>query len=474
MALSIEEKVLIEDLTKQLSNYRLINQNKDIYYESKNTLKNLKIALPKALSGLRTSVAWANICVEALNERINFNGVTAPEGVDVDSIIKANNLDLEADLAHRDALIYGTSYALAGYGDVSVGEPEILITIESPNSTIGVHNPRTRRLDALLKVTYDREGRYEYGSLILANETIYFQYSDYSSSTGGLVDYLKELPDSRDVHNIGFIPAVRFINKRRASDLTGKSEITRSIIDFTDKAVRTFTNAEVASEFYAAPQKYLLNIDLSQFKDKDDQAIDSWDAYMGKMLLSGPAKAGAGQPLVGQFQANSPEPYMKLIEAYTREIVKETGIPSGTLGLTNGNPASAEAIIKEEVRLIKRAEDRAKTFGAAWTELLRYALILRDGSLPEGAEFMRAEFMDPATPTKSADADAAFKLVSKDILLPDSEVTYNRLNFTEAEKVQIRAEKKAKAQEEALGNIRLAAAAARVNDERLQAASETK
>lgn len=421
---------LINKLLEDLENYRISNDKKERYYEGKNRLQNLGIAIPDKLVGMKTAVGWAGTAVDVLNERINLDGFSADEKLRVSEIFNANNLDLEASLGHLDSLVYGISYIVVGAGNKELGEPNPLITIESPNSMVGLYNTRTRRLDAALKVLYSK-GEVSYGTLYLANETISFSIKNSMF-----------IEEERDVHNLGRVPVIRLINRPRSSDLHGRSEISRTIISLTDAGVRTFMGAEIAREFYSAPQRYLVGGNKQDFMDADGNPIDAWTAYMGKLLITGVNEEG-NNPTVGQFAANSPTPYIDLINSYIQQISSETGIPASFLGYTTANPASADAINASQSRLIKKAEDRAQAFGKAWVEVIKLALLIRDGSIPEEANSIRPIWRSAATPTKAADADAAVKLVSAGILLPDSEVTYTRLGLTEVEKETLRKEKKA-------------------------------
>lgn len=431
---------LIEKLLKDLDSYRISNGKKERYYEGKNRLNNLGIAIPDKLTGMKTAIGWAGTAVDVLNERINLDGFSAPEELKVSDIFNANNLDLEASLGHLDSLVYGISYIVVGTGNNELGEPNPLITIESPNSMVGLYNTRTRGLDAALKVLYSK-GEPVYGTLYKKNETVSFA-----------IEKGVYYEDERDIHNLGKVPVVRLINRPRSSDLQGRSEISQTIMSLTDAGVRTFMGAEIAREFYSAPQRYLVGGNKQDFLDADGNPIDAWTAYMGKMLITGVNEEG-NNPTVGQFAANSPAPYIELINSYIQQISSETGIPASFLGYTTANPASADAINASQSRLIKKAEDRAQAFGKAWVEVIKLALLVRDGNISEEANSIRPIWRSAATPTKAADADAAVKLVQAGILLADSEVTYTRLGLTEVEKETLRKEKKAAATSGLVANL---------------------
>ncbi|MBQ1164456.1 phage capsid protein, partial [Streptomyces sp. A73] len=71
----------------------------------------------------------------------------------------------------------------------------------------------------------------------------------------------------RDVHNLGVVPVIRMANRQRTADRVGKSEISPEVMSITDAACRRLMGMEVASEFYGAPQRYILGASESAFQD---------------------------------------------------------------------------------------------------------------------------------------------------------------------------------------------------------------
>src|SRR6185437_12500510 len=127
-------------------------------------------------------------------------------------------------------------------------------------------------------------------------------------------------------------------------------------------------------------------------------------------------------------------------------------------------PASADAIRAGEARLVKRAERRQASFGRAWREVGRLALLIRDGAIPEDYDTrVSVQWQDAATPTRAASADEAAKLVGSGILPADSEVTYNRIGLSLAEQAKVAVDRK-RAQALQLAASLGAAAGSAVND----------
>jgi len=428
MSLSIEESNLIEALSTKLMNHQFQNSVRECYYEGKQRLKDLRISVPPSLRLLNSVVGWAGTAVDVLEERLDFEGWIGGANLGLDEVYRANELDLESSQGHKDALIYGSGFVFVGKG--MEGEPDPLITIESPKRATAIYDMRTRRPIAALLANFDEKGRVDSGSLYLPDTTIYF---------GATRDGWAEI--SRDDHNLGRVPCAPLINNPRSGDPWGRSEITRAVMSVTDSAMRTLVGAEVAREFYSAPQRYILGASEDAFVDADGNPTEGWSVIQGRVLGIGYNDDDGVMPQVGQFQANSPAPYFEQLRAYAQILAAETAIPTSYLGLQTDNPASADAIRALENRLVKKAERRQKQFGRTWTEVAKLSLLIRDGAIPEQVNAVRPIWRDASTPTVAASTDAAVKLIQAGVLLPDSEVTYNRLNFSDSEKAQLERDK---------------------------------
>jgi hypothetical protein len=117
-------------------------------------------------------------------------------------------------------------------------------------------------------------------------------------------------------------------------------------------------------------------------------------------------------------------------------VAAESGMSATYLGIIQDNPASADAIRAADVRLEKRAERRQRIFGASEGRLMRKALWVRDGKDPGVTP--QPIWRDAGTPTRSAQAQDAVALVMAGILPADSDVTYERIGLSEADRERIR------------------------------------
>lgn len=451
MSLSAEELDLIKGLVKRIANHQRSNDVKENYYEGKQRLKDLNISVPPSLKLVNSVVGWAGTAVDVLEERLDFEGYIGAENLGLNEIYRANELDLESSLGHKDALIYGTGFVFVGKG--RDGEPDPLITIESPKKATALYDLRTRRISAAILVNSDDVGEVTQGSLYLPNETIYFERQNTIFFESG-----------RDVHNLGRVPVAPLINNPRSGDPYGRSEITRAVRSYTDSAMRTLLGAEVAREFYSSPQRYILGADESIFLDSDGNPMNPWSVIQGRVLGVPYNEDENVMPQVGQFSANSPAPYFEQIRAYAQLIAAETAIPASYLGFQTDNPSSADAIRQMEARLVKRAERRQRQFGRTWSEVAKLALLVRDGSIPAEAVDLRPIWRDASTPTRAAAADEAVKLIQAGVLTPDSDITYNRIGLTESDKQVLKAEKASMQAQTLVANLAQAAQAATASD----------
>lgn len=446
MSLSIEERDLIEKLRNKLSGHRSKNEELERYYEGKNRLKDFRISIPPQLTTVESVVGWAGTAVQVLEERLDFEGYIAPDTLGLNEIYRANDLDVESSFGHIDSLVYGTGFVVVGSG--SNDEPNPLITIESPKRMTAIHNLRLRRETAAFSMDHDDNGNPTDGTLYLPNVTIRVFFN------GG-----QWIELDRDEHNMGRLPVVALANNPRSSDPHGRSEITRAVRSYTDAAMRTLLGAEVAREFYSAPQRYILGADESLFQDQDGNNLNPWEVYQGR-VLGVPTNEDGQMPVVGQFAANSTSPYFEQIRAYAQMLAAETAIPASYLGFQTDNPSSADAIRQMEARLVKRAERRQKQFGRAWTEVAKLALLVRDGEIPAEAADIRPQWRDASTPTRAAAADEAVKLIGAGVLLADSEVTYNRIGLSDTDKQVLVSEKASSRARDLVSNLAQAASTA--------------
>lgn len=455
MALSSSETANIEGLFRQLRNHDWKNKEKQELYEGKNKVKALGIAIDPKLVNIQISLGWASTVVDVFEERLDFQGYLDKSGTTgIQEIVRANELDLESSLAHRDALIYGMSFIAVGAGNQEAGEASPLITVESPKKFTAEYDLRTRRIKSALSVNRNSKGMPTTAALYLENETIYIEYIN---------NQWKEI--YRDVHNLNRVPVARLINNPRTGELNGSSEITPAVKDIIHSGQRTLQHMTITSEFFSAPKYALLGAAKSALEDSDGNPINALKAITGAVWdIPVNDDDELEKPIIPQLiqmEANSPSPYIDQIKLYAQLLSQATGVPTNYLGFPTINPPSADALKAMEIRLIKVAERKQASLARGWMEVAKLALLVRDGQVPDDFnENISVQWGDPSQITKSAAADATLKLIQAGVLLADSEVTYKGIGLSDTDKEILKTEKKALDTKLLLNNLATAANAA--------------
>lgn len=431
LALSDDESNLLDALRTDLMACRWPMELRDCYYNGEQLIRDLGISIPPQLKGLHTVIGWPQIGVDALEQRLDIEAwryADVPdESGELADLAEANDLIAESQLAHLDSFIYRRSYVAVGSPDEE-GDPPV-ITVESPMDMTLFFDARRRAVTSALRLY--REEDQQAAVLYLPDQTINL----VESMDGGW-----EVVD-RDIHNLGVVTVVRIANRQRVADRSGRSEITPAVMSITDAACRTLLGMEVAREFYGAPQRYILGASESAFQDAEGNPKSAWETYIGRVLALERDEDGE-IPQVGTFAAYDPSAYTKIVDLYARIMATQLGLPPHYLGYTTDNPASADAIRSTEAQLVKRAERKQTVLSAVWAQVLRLALLVANGEVPDRAKRIETVWRNAATPTIASQTDAAVKLVQAGILPPDSDVTLEMVGLTESQRQRVNSDRR--------------------------------
>ncbi|WP_346536957.1 phage portal protein [Micromonospora sp. DPT] len=418
MALSDDEKDTLARLEMQLLRAQRPLRALNAYYEGEQRVEQLGLAVPPELRQFLTIVNWPGTYVDAIEERLDVEGFRLPNATEADEdlwrVWQENDLDEESQLGHLDALALKRAFIVVGSGDDTPDAPDAdgeagdrdpatpLVTVESATEVTVELSPRTRRVAAGAKVYTDRA---DDGS-VARKATLYQPdvtvWVERQNARWVEVD--------RDEHKLGVVPVVPLVNRPRLAKRDGRSQLDR-VISLTDAAARALTNAQLATEIMAIPQRYVLGASKGDFIDKDGKALAAWEAYFGAIWALSNKEAK-----VGQFSAADLSNFKTIVDHYASLVAGVTGLPMRYLGQSTTNPPSAEGIRADESRLIKTCERFHRTAGGAWERTMRLVRRFLDGDWnPELAQ-LETLWRDPATPTRAQQADAAVKLVQAGIL----------------------------------------------------------
>jgi hypothetical protein len=383
----------------------------DAYYEGTQRIEQIGLAVPPELERFLVIVNWPRIAVDSVEERLDVEGFRLPDVGEADddlwAVWQANGLDEESQLAHQDALALRRSYVCIGAGDAG---PDVeddsrdrsvpLVTVESPFEMIHEIDPRTRLPRAVAKVY--RDGQDKLGTLYLPDVTIWLEWGTGPLRGWGEVD--------RDEHGLGVVPVVPLVNRARTAQRYGVSEMS-DVILLADAAARALTDAQVATEVMAIPQRWAAGMKKDDFIDTDGKALTTWEAYFGAVWSSQDAQAK-----FGQFSAADLSNFKTIVDHYATLVAGVTGLPMRYLGSNTANPPSADAIRADEARLVKRAERRQRAWGGSWERVMRIVKRIQDGEWNPELARMETLWRDASTPTQAQTADAVQKKFSVGLL----------------------------------------------------------
>jgi hypothetical protein len=177
------------------------------------------------------------------------------------------------------------------------------------------------------------------------------------------------------------------------------------VISVTDAAARNITNAQVAQETHAVPQRGVLGASKGDFVDQNGKQLTVWEAYFGAVwALANP------NAKTFQFDASDMSNFERMMDLYARLASGVSGLPPNYFGLAADDAASADAIRSRESRLVKIAERDQVALGNGDEETLRIASRLATGDWNPALVELETLWYDAGTPTVAQRADAVVKM----------------------------------------------------------------
>lgn len=328
------------------------------YYEMKYLPHDPSPLIPGPLKAMYKSVlGWCGKAVDSMADRLVFDGFDPDNDLfNMNEIFDLNNRDILFDNAVLGALISSCDFIYISADEE--GFPRLQV-IDGYNAT-GIMDPIT----FMLTEGYAVLERDEYDNPVVE---AYFTAGNTDVITHGNRNVLTESFPNKAPYAL----LVPIIYRPDAKRIFGHSRISRACMDIMDKARNTITRAEVAAEFYAFPQKYVVG--LSQ----EAEPLDSWKATVSSMLQF--TKDEDGQhPILGQFNTASMTPHHEQLKMYASAFAGETGLTLDDLGFATDNPSSADAIKAGHENLRLAARKAQRTFGTGFLNTGYLAACVRD------------------------------------------------------------------------------------------------
>ncbi len=443
--LSSGEQRLYRTLLRRLIAKRKRNRLRRAYMDGRNELHDIGYALPPIAADIDIVVGWPAKAVEGLANRVVMDGLQSESGDDltdrVQSILDVNDLMAVADSVHTDALVHSCSFVAVLAGNMSLGEPDVIIQEFTADVATGIWDKRRHRLESAL--LFDMSDDYRH--INCAYLMYYGKFITIEQDNTGW-----HVADDRD-DDADRIPCELFAYKPDERRPFGRSRIDRTVMSLTDSAVRTFLRSEMQAELYSVPPRYILGASEEMFADGDGNPIPRWRLMLDQMLILPRDSASGEVPQVGQFTQYSFEPHSAQLRQTATMFASATSLPPDAMGVLTDNPSSAEAIDKASKELCLLSEKCHRWFGNPWRHIIaRAQQAAGDGDV----QAVRPQWRNPSTPSRAAAADAAVKLVQADILPADSEVTYDMLDLSDEQRRILRMEQQRKRSEQRIDELR--------------------
>lgn len=391
----------------------------DKYYEGQNRLSQLQLAIPTELEQFVVFVNWCRKSVDAVENRLDVLGFRMPDASTKDEFLSDvwsyNNMWTDITQGFLDMLGLSASYIAVGTNEE---DPEFpLVTVENPYEISTIENTRTKKVESAFRSYNTVNGMDQSATLYLPNETYWLELDGYGNWYVG--DY--------DDHNIGMVPIVPMINRPRTHRLPGwripgMSQM-HDVIPIVDAAARALTNAQIAQEVMATPQRGVLGATKGDFIDQAGNAIPAWEAYFGAVWAISNSEAKTFQ-----FDAADMKNFETIVNLYARQASGVTGLPPNYFGLVADDAASDSAIRSRETQLVKYAERTQDNAGNDIRKVAQLVDRFKTGEWNPDMRKLEVVWRDAGTPTKGQSTDAAVKLHEGGIL--DVESTWEELGYS--------------------------------------------
>lgn len=410
------------------------NQLRDRYYLSHVKTKDLGVAIAPEMRGkIKTRIDWPAKAVDYLAARSQFDGFTTSDSMrtqELMQIAQANHLKL----LYRKAVTSELKHCCAAL-TVTAGDNGPVISAYPMTACALMWDDALKEVKAGLVVAESKKAP---GSNV-RKPTMYKLFTRDALVTIRCVGMGQVWIANYAYHSMGR-PLIEPMAYRPTLERPfGRSRITRTVMSLTDDAQREKERSEIAAEFAAYPQKYLLGTDRTTIP-KDSR----YAAYIGAILE---VTKGEGDtvPTFGQLSQLSMQPHIDYMRSLAAQFSGATNVPLSALGVVSDNPSSAEAIYAAKEDLVIDAQALNADNGRALVNIAMMALAIQDNSdfntVRNSGVAIEARFKNPAMPSVVSQSDAMVKQISVLPWLAESDVALEELGYNEEQIQRLHADR---------------------------------
>lgn len=312
---------------------------------------------------------FSKTVVDAVLNRLEVAQIetTTPEGDNyINSIWEQTDLKLDMNEIHKNALVYGDSYAIVWPDSTGT----LAIDYNSPMNTAVIYdeeNPRIKSYAAKLWQITDEMDR----KVIKLNMYYADRIEKYEAL--GDLDFINGVPNLSLIETVvnpwNQIPVFHFrthkpIGRPEHADAFGPQDAINKLISTHMYTV----------DYQGAPQRYAL-ANGGNAAEMDDFSEDDTARENIGSLQNGPGQLWylQGVSSVGQFPAADPSTFTNPVNEFVADMAAITSTPVHYFSSTQYLP-SGQALRVAEAPLFKKVLNRQLAFGSSWRDLFKFML----------------------------------------------------------------------------------------------------
>lgn len=441
MTLSRTESDVLGQMRGFVLSRQRANREVESYIDGTVRVENLNIAVPPTLANIGVVVDWPETIVGTHHERLNFFGWRDNGRYGLEDVFNHRGVMQASEEALWDSCLYGVGFIAVEreITDTGVSDSWTTRAVSPQYGTIMWDAARQAPVAGYRQIPVtDYWARQDISLFVLympGENVVVATYSDGHSE-----EYARysTVP--------GEVVICRSRNAIKSRRWYGKSMLTRSIRYYTQAAARTLLGMEINREFYTTPQRWAMNADMSMFTRSDNPSYRErveagWNVAAGNLLaLPAPGEDDPQfAPQVGQFSAAPPTPYIEQLKWYASMIGSASKIPTAYFGVETANLPSGDSIRAWQDRLVLSLLGQIRISDPDYLRLGWLLAQLELKSRIDWLEFasnVSTSWGNPSTRTMAADADAALKLVSGNIVGANSDYVRDLLRMTDHDRKQ--------------------------------------
>jgi hypothetical protein len=372
-------------------------QTKYDYYERKNTVNNLSIAIPAQLmERYKTKLGWCAKAVDLLADRLAVNRFKN-DNFNIEQIYMDNNSDILFGSAIKGALISSCDFIYIYPANEGIMKDSVRMQVVGGKNATGILDDTTQLLSegyAVLK----RNPKNNSDILLDAYFTPeYTQYTDYENKREWQVP-----------NNTGYCMLVPIINNpKEGTKSFGHSRIAREMMNCQDGAEKLMTEIKILAEVNSWPQKWITGL-------AEGTEVDSLRATFASLLRFDKDEDG-DRPTVGQFTQMSFGDHVKMFDTMVSTFAGMSSLTRDDLGFVTENPSSAESK-KAALEALRVTAGRCqRDFSTGFLNAGLVAASLRDNTqysrqLLKDTKILWKPLVEPDAATLSSIGDGIIKI----------------------------------------------------------------